>query len=57
MFSLIGYDKFNNKVLINQNEVKLVVKNKKEEVSSYKSTFMDLSTGEQIYLYQITILI
>ena len=55
MFSLIGYDKFNNKVLINQNEVKLVVKNKKEEVSSYKSTFMDLATGEQKYIYELTL--
>ena len=52
-FSLIGTDSFGNKVLLNANEAKLKVKSSTSDFS-YKSSFVDLSTGEQIYLYQIT---
>lgn len=55
IFSLIGYDLFGNKVLTNQNEVKLLVKNSKDEVSSYKSTFVDFRTGELNYIYELTL--
>ena len=52
-FSLIGYDSLNNRVLINANEAKLIVKNKNEV--SYKLSFVDLITGEQNYVYDLTL--
>ena len=52
-FSLIGSDSYGNKVLLSANEAKLKVKSSTSDFS-YKSSFVDLLTGEQIYLYQIT---
>ena len=52
-FSLIGTDSYGNKVLLGANEAKLKVKSQTNDFS-YKSSFVDLLTGEQIYLYQIT---
>ena len=51
-FSLIGYDSFNNLVLINPNEAKLILKLSYEY--SYKSSYLDFSNGEQNYIYQLT---
>ena len=53
-FSLIGKDYLNNKVLINPNEVKLLVKRDNKEIS-YKSSYIDVHTGEQKYLYDLTL--
>jgi len=53
IFSLIGTDSYGNKVLLGANEAKLKVKSQTSDFS-YKSSFVDLLTGEQIYLYQIT---
>ena len=52
-FSLIGSDSFGNKVLLSSNEAKLKVKSLANEYS-FKSSFVDILTGEQNYLYQIT---
>jgi hypothetical protein len=53
-FSLIGSDSYGNKVLLSANEAKLKVKSSANDFS-YKSSFVDILTGEQNYLYQITI--
>ena len=53
-FSLIGKDYLGNRVLINPNEVKLVVKRENNEYS-YKSSYIDLDNGEQKYLYDLTL--
>ena len=47
-FSLVGYDDYNNKVVINPNEVKLNLNG-----VSCESTFLDLSTGEQYYIFNL----
>jgi len=52
-FSLIGYDSLGNKALINANEAKLIVKCINE--ISYKLSFVDLSTGELKYIYELTL--
>ena len=54
-FSLIGKDYLNNSVLINPNEAKLIVKKDNNEIS-YKSSYFDLHTGEQNYLYDLTLI-
>ena len=52
-FSLIGYDSYGNIVLLSANEAKLKVKSLTKDFS-YKSSFVNIITGEQNYLYQIT---
>lgn len=52
-FSLIGTDSYDNTVLLSANEPKLKVKSSTNEFS-YKSSFVDILTGAQNYLYQIT---
>ena len=54
IFSLIGKDYLNNAVLINPNEAKLMVKRENNEIP-YKSSYTDLETGEQKYLYDLTL--
>ena len=47
-FSLVGYDDYNNRVVINPNEVKLNLNG-----ASCESTFLDLSNGEQYYVFNL----
>ena len=51
-FSIIGYDYYDNKVLINDNEAKLIVKSMKEV--PYKYSFINLFNGEHHYIYKLT---
>ena len=55
IFSIIGKDSYGNRVLINPNDAKLIVKNKLNNEVSYKSSYTDLSNGEQIYEYELTL--
>ena len=55
ILSLIGKDYLNNSVIINPNEVKLIVKRDNNEIS-YKSSYIELDNGEQIYLYDLTLI-
>ena len=55
-FSIIGKDEYGNLVVINQNEVNLKVKNiNNQNEVSYKSSYTDLSNGQQKYVYDLTI--
>ena len=52
-FSLIGKDTYGNDALINVDEAKLIVKNVNE--ITYKSNYVDLSSGKLYYIYGLTI--
>ena len=52
-FSLIGKDIYGNDALINVDEAKLIVKNVNE--ITYKSNYVDLSSGKLYYIYGLTI--
>ena len=52
-FSLMGQDSFGNDALINVDEAKLIVRNKNE--ISYKSSYVDFSSGKLYYIYDLTL--
>ena len=52
-FSLMGQDSFGNNALINVDEAKLIVRNKNE--ISYKSSYVDFSSGKLYYIYDLTL--
>ena len=54
IFSIVGRDTYGNLLIINPNEVKLKIKNKNNENEiSYKSSYIDISNGQQIYSYDL----
>ena len=55
IFSIIGYDSYGNKVLINPNDAKIIIKNKYNNEIPHKSSYTDLSNGEQNYEYELTL--
>ena len=55
-FSVIGRDEFGNLVVLNPNEAKLKVKNiNNDNEVSYKLSHSDISTGQQKYVYDLTL--
>ena len=55
IFSITGKDSYGNKVLINPNDPKLIVKNEYNNEIQYKSSYTDLSNGQQNYVYELTL--